>query len=160
MLTSWATVSNDHKLSLKQHTCVLLQSGGQKSDVGLTGSSEGVAGLVPSGDSRGESLLCLFQLWRRLHPSARCPAPLQPSLPSSQTLTSCPPLIRPFLLLQGTHLDNPGSSPISRWGHYAAYPGTSARLCKPIPSMVSGGPHSCPGRQVLPVTKLGLREGE
>lgn len=38
-----------------------LSSQGQKSDIRFTGLSQGVAGLVPSGGSRGESLLCLFR---------------------------------------------------------------------------------------------------
>ena len=59
-----AAVTNSHKLSgLKQHEFIImaLSSGGSRSDISSTGAKVKVlAGLVLSGDTRGESVSLLL----------------------------------------------------------------------------------------------------
>lgn len=59
-----AAITNCHNLSgLKQLDLLFYSSRGPKSEMGLMGAKIKVSvGLVPSGGSKGEPILCLFQL--------------------------------------------------------------------------------------------------
>lgn len=118
----------------------------------------------PSGGSRGELSVCLFQILTAPASLGSRPYVTPPSASivttPPLTLTSCLPPIK-TLLLQGTHQDNPGPPLHLTMGHHAA---DHSDLCQGV--QVCYHPWSqgiftaAQGGRHFPVMKLELREGE